>query len=388
MDGENDRILILTASFGEGHNQAATAIQQALEHLNPSVEARILDFMQWVHPKLDSFAQYCLYQSCRKAPSLYGYLYKATDRVSASNPMNRRLGRMGRSRLLTYLNQFDPSWVISTFPIPANVVSSMREAGEVSFRTATVITDLHPHSQWIHANTDHYFVASEQVRYILRRRGVPRGRIHVTGIPVRQNFANPVTAQRSTLKAAIGLDPTRQVILVTGGGAGIFPDLEYCLEMLNREFPLLQIVVICGRNKTLQDELDVLVWAADWRNVQVKGFVQNIHEYIAAADLVIGKSGGLTTSESLAMGTPMMIYRPLPGQETYNAKHLVRSGAALLAMNQNELATHLKRLEQEPDLLESMRMQALKSGKGQAANEIAVYLIGEHKQNTTIEQHA
>lgn len=377
MNSNPIRILILTGSYGEGHNQAAHAIQEAVADLYPQAEVRVLDFMHWTHPKLDSVAQYVLYQSFKKIPSLYGYLYKATDLVSSKNMMVRPLQMVGRSRLLSYVKEFNPHWILSTFPHAASVCARMKQLDEIQCKTATVITDLHPHSQWIHPSTDRYFVGTEHVRYLLRKRGIPRGRIQVTGIPVRRQFSPHNRLDSPYLKIKLGLNPEQPFILVTGGGAGIFSDLPDCLELIVTQFPKLQIVVICGHNEALRVSLKEMSVESNWGQVTILGFVENIDEYMAGADLVIGKSGGVTTSETLAIGTPMMIYRPLPGQETYNAKVLVRNGAALLARNPFELIAHLSRLAAHKELLKSLQVQAKQMGRGQASYRIAELLLGK-----------
>jgi processive 1,2-diacylglycerol beta-glucosyltransferase len=221
--------------------------------------------------------------------------------------------------------------------------------------TATVITDHTDHSYWIHPQTDRYIVGSERVKKALIAQGVASSAIAVTGIPVRSEFAREWN--RQTLMDKHGLRADLPIVLVMGGGDGFIDKNLLRLIRDDRFAADMQFVVVCGRNRKLYETLEREL--ADVGNrVKLHGFVPFVSELMAAADLLITKPGGLTTAEALAVGLPMLLYRPLPGQEEDNAAYLTEVGAAVLAASESELVYRLKWLLNHPEQLAEMRRRA------------------------------
>lgn len=165
------RLLVLSASYGEGHQQAANAVRDALAVTSPNTDVQIMDYMRCVHPVLDTVAKYCYLKSVQFAPALYGLFYKGTSQIPPTSLIQRQLNSLGLSDLADTLNSYQPDVVLSTFPTPAGVVSYLKQQGRTSVPLATIITDHAVHSQWIHPRTDMYFVGSQYVRQGLIARG-------------------------------------------------------------------------------------------------------------------------------------------------------------------------------------------------------------------------
>lgn len=373
------RLLVLSASYGEGHQQAAFAVRDALATLSPQTDVQIVDYMKSVHPKLDSFVRYCYLKSVRFAPALYGWFYKGTSQIPASSLIQRQLNSLGIDEMADTLRQFQPDVVLSTFPTPAGVVSYLKQQGRTAVPSATVITDHAIHSQWIHPLTDMYYVGSEYVRKGLIARGTSPDCIEATGIPVRPVFLQEF--DKDALRRKYNLNPELPTVLVMGGAYGVMGDIiQLCEELFTYPLPI-QVIVVAGRNQRMKAQLEEILPQAT-NPVWVYGFVSEIYELMAIADLMLTKAGGLTISEALALQLPMLLYRPIPGQEVQNAKFLVRSGVATLARNRRQVSEHLHDLlVSNPQKRASMQRRALRVRKLQAADEIAGGLISLASQS-------
>ncbi|MCL6636936.1 MAG: glycosyltransferase [Alicyclobacillus sp.] len=363
------RLLILSATYGEGHQQAAYAVRDAVMAMQPETEVQIVDYIRAVHPVLDSVVRYCYLKSVRFAPALYGWFYKGTSQIPPSSLIQRQLNSLGIDEMEATLHEFQPDVVLSTFPTPAGVVSHLKQQGRTRVPSAVVITDHAIHSQWIHPWTDMYFVGSDYVRHGLVARGIPGEAIQVTGIPVRPAFHQRF--DRLALCHKLGLSPQLPTVLVMAGAYGVMGDVEQiCAELFHWPQPL-QVLVVTGRNARMKAHLDELLPDASNR-VRVYGFVHDIWELMAVSDLMLTKAGGLTISEALALQLPMLLYRPIPGQEVQNAKFLVRQGVAVLARNRREVSEHLvDLLLLHPDKRQQMRHQAQQIRLLHAAERIA-----------------
>ncbi|MBX5436394.1 MAG: glycosyltransferase [Alicyclobacillaceae bacterium] len=367
------RLLVLSASYGEGHQQAAYAVRDALAIQSPQTQVEVMDYMRTVHPVLDSVAKYCYLKSVRFAPALYGWFYRGTSQIPPSSLIQRQLNSLGIDELAGMLQRFQPDVVLSTFPTPAGVVSFLKQQRRTDVPLATVITDHAVHSQWIHPLTDIYFVGSQYVRRGLLARGIPDDHIRVSGIPIRPAFERPF--DRSALQQKHGLDPGRPTVLVMGGAYGVMGDIvQICEELFQYPHPV-QVLVVTGRNERLYAQLTASQRHAA-NPVRVYGFVSEVWELMAVSDLILTKAGGLTISEALAMQLPMLLYRPIPGQEVQNAKFLVASGVAVLARNRRQVSEHLyELLVRRPEKRLLMRSRTQRVRKLNAAQEIAAGLI-------------
>jgi processive 1,2-diacylglycerol beta-glucosyltransferase len=236
----------------------------------------------------------------------------------------------------------------------------------------TVITDNTAHSQWVHPETDCYFVGSEQVRQGLIYQGVPDHKIIVTGIPIDLKFA--LTPSREDLYVKFGLNPQIPVILIMAGAVGMLRGIPALCQVLD-EFPLpLQVMVITGKDKGLYQHLGEQTSKLG-KLFKVYQFVDNVDEFMAVSNLLITKAGGLTISEALAMGLPMLIYRPIPGQEMENTRYLLGAGAALPAYDLKELKVKLHLILTQKHFYETLCSRARAAGRPEAASVAARILL-------------
>jgi processive 1,2-diacylglycerol beta-glucosyltransferase len=332
-------VLILSASFGGGHNQVARALTQALQMQVRGMKIITVDYCDLLLPLLTRLTQFGYNQSIRHFPVGYALYYQATGNISPDSFWQRRLNRMGYSELIMLVNRMQPRVIISTFPLPSGVLSEMKEAGDLNVPVVTVITDISVHSQWIHPHTDLYIVGSPEVAEGLEERGIPRRNIAATGIPILPAFMSEF--QPEQVKQEMGFDPSDRLVLFMGGNDGLFGTTQFH-HVLRDLPPNVKTMVLTGSNHDLFEKLSSS--SAKHPNLRVSQYVDNVPGLMGAADLLVTKAGGITISEALAKGLPMVIYKPTPGHEEANANYLWRHRAAIIAKGERRLRTAIHRM--------------------------------------------
>ena len=238
---------------------------------------------------------------------------------------------------------------------------------------AIVVTDYDVHAMWLCRTVDRYYVAIEEAAEYLARIGVPREKLRVTGIPIDPLFAAPVN--RADARKQLGLDADATVILISAGGYGVGPVEQLAKDLLALQRPW-QIAAIAGKSEKTWKRLEELSKQAGnlpsgSPRLCPVGFTKEMDKYMAAADLMVGKAGGLTTSEAMARALPMALIDPIPGQEERNADHLLEAGAAIRCNNLPAAAWKIAALLDDPARLGRMRDAAKNLGRPRAAEAIA-----------------
>ena len=219
----------------------------------------------------------------------------------------------------------------------------------------TVITDYTVHSHWVHQGVDGYIVACTEVSESLVSWGIKAQRIHVTGIPVSPKFEGEMDPGQINLK--LGLKSDLPTFLVMGGSYGVLKSAKRICKKLADSLVPVQTIIVCGKNKKLYLSLKEVI--EQGRNLMIRfEFVDNVEELMTVSDLIITKAGGLTVSEALTKHLPLVIYKPIPGQEEENAHFVQRIGAGCVAGNEEELGCLLKRFLRHPEDIETMRRKA------------------------------
>jgi processive 1,2-diacylglycerol beta-glucosyltransferase len=349
----DESILILSSNYGEGHEQAAKAIQESLHIEHPNVESERIDYMAWSHPYVNRMSRYIFLQGVKSFPSAYGYLYNKTKNDNTFSELLKKGNRLGSSRLLKLLQTTKPSLVVSTFPMAAGAMSVLKQVGLTDVSTTTVITDHSHHNHWIYPRTDSYCVGSSYVKESLVMKHIPSEQIFVTGIPIRSEFSQQ-TYTKEELMRKHGLDPALPTLLLMGGGYGLFGDGVSFLRSLEQIPYQMQCLIICGRNRHMQQQLTAESRSSKHK-VYVKGYIDYVSEMMQVSDLIVTKPGGLTISEALAMELPMILYNALPGQEEDNAKFLIHAGAALKANKMKQLVETIGKVFHDPQTLQTMK---------------------------------
>ena len=375
------RILILSVSAGTGHVRAAEALEKVFK-TEPGVdEVRSIDALKYTNQLFRDFYSKLYKQLVEKAPALLGWWYKTSDEPWKTDKMRLMLDRLNTAPLIEYITQFNPDITVCTHFLPAELISYLISEKKLQARLSVVVTDLDFHAMWLSLTFHRYFVALEETKVHLEHLGLPADRITVSGIPIDPLFGVP--REKPALRARLGLDPDLQTLLVSAGALGVSP-AEVVLEALFELKTPVQVVMVAGRSEELQAKLEATALAARERaphvTVKVIGYTTEMHLWMAAADLFIGKPGGLTTSESLASGLPMVIVAPIPGQEERNSDHLLEKGIAIKCNEFTTLPYKIDLLLGDEERLARMRAQALHYGRPDAALTVARTLLEEYDQ--------
>ena len=366
------RVLILSASVGAGHLRAAQAVERALQQSAPDVEVHnrdVLDFTNAIFRRVYGQAYLDL---VNYFPHFVGYFYDWLEGDGEVRPRTRDRLRQAVQKLnLRPFVRFlrDEHWdlVINTHFLPADLIATLRNRGELHLPQVTACTDFDTHRLWINQPCEKYFCATDEGSLHLQHYGVPAADIAVTGIPIDPVFAAPF--DRAACLAQQGLVGDRPILLQLCGGFGVGPVEAVYRSLLGVDKPA-EIVVVCGRNEELKAALEKLP-PSDRHRVKILGLTHEIDQLMGCADLVVSKPGGLTTSETLARGLPMVIVNPIPGQESRNSDYLLENGAAVKVNHVCTLTAKINELLREPERLSRLRSAARSLGRPNAAFDVA-----------------
>jgi processive 1,2-diacylglycerol beta-glucosyltransferase len=355
------RILIATVTAGAGHLAAAAALEEAWRALRPDDTIERLDILKFFSPLHKQLYADGYVQLVERAPEFWGMFFARTDSpkiVRRMNKLRRAFPSNSRAKFARHLKQFKPDVVLCTHFEPFETLALLRQkavAAVYDRRTtngkatlperhcqhpfiACIVTDFEAHALWMDPCVDLYCVAAEETKARLVARGATAASVVATGIPVAQKFLSRPDPR--AVRKNYGLRDDQPVLLVLSGGFGMGPVAKILAE-LDKVPGQVQTLVVTGNNEKLRRDL-----AARTRQhpTHVLGFATNMHELMAVADLIITKPGGLTSSEALALGKPLFILNPIPGQEAANSDFLLERGAAAKVNRVEDLPFRIKQL--------------------------------------------
>ena len=338
-------ILILTGKFGMGHWSASQSLRQQLLRAFPGAEVEVLDFVAEAMPNASEAMYKCFNLLVTRGSGLFNLYYKLTQDLPAdARPLFETLFLDKLEELVAARR---PDAVIATNPLCARMVSRWKGETGSALPLITCVTDLSSHSEWIHKYTDCYLVGSNDIRSRLAAKGVDRDIICVTGIPVRCEFKRPVRRR-----------PGRERnLLIMGGGLGLLPKRDSFYEALDA-LPGVHTTIITGNNRKLYDRL-----AGKYAHIEVLGFTDRVYDYMARADLVLTKPGGITLFETIFSELPILAWEPFLEQEKNNARFLVKRGLGRVAAKEpEECLSAIRALIYDDETLEWMagNMRAMK----------------------------
>lgn len=361
------RVLILYIVKNSGHHAAALRLQAAFNREAPSVDTLCVDLLTHTHPRWEQIIRRMYMTTIRRTPELWDALY---DNFWVEH-LTRRLRQMvqqGKSESLRRLMEdYDPHAVICTQAYPFAVLSSFAARQAAHLPVFGVTTDFVPHRFWITGNgaNVHYVVPTEAAAARLIWLGIDEQCIRVLGIPVSADFP----AASGSPDGPGG----KKRVLVMGGGQG----LGICyrtVKRLDRCADDFTIEVICGTNRRLRRRL--LRSRRKFKHrIRPWGYVRNVMELMSRADLMITKAGGMTLAEAASVGVPLLLVRPLPGQERGNTEVMVHHGAALHVRNEYDVTRSVTALRNHPELLHLMRRKALALARPHAATDIVRHVL-------------
>lgn len=355
-----------------GHCQAARAVEQAVRQLHSQAEILTIDAFQYLNPILARIVDRMYLSVIQKMPELWDYLYDNPEVVRRSHRFRTLLHRYDSPRLKGLLEDFHPEVIACTQAFPCGLVADYKMESGLQTPLFGVLTDFMPHAYWVHTRVDGYLVPSEAARRWLVERKVPFEKVHTTGIPIDPAFAD--TPEAGVIRRRLQMADGLPALLLMGGGQGLGPLLE-AVDRLDAVEAPFQLLVITGTNEALYHRL--ITQAPRMKHpMQVFGHVDFVAELMSVSALIVTKPGGLTASEALAKGLPILALNPIPGQENNNAQFLVAAGAARLIRESGELPEVVRHLLGSPEELRAMSEQARVLGHPRSALEAARRILG------------
>lgn len=372
------KILILYGSYGGGHLSAAKAIYNYIKENYEDVTIEILDCMEYINKYVNILSTKAYTEMAKKAPWAWGRVYKSAEKGPLSKISNNSNKLMAR-KLNTYLKEFEPNLIISTHPFSSNMCSYLKKKNKLQCQIATVMTDFEIHNQWLINNkyTNDFFVSNEHMKDEMINLGINGNKIFVTGIPVSERFAS--NFNKLDIYKEFGLNPLLKTILFFAGGEyGLGKSkTEEIFNVLVNKFSNLQVIAIAGKNAEMKAHFEKIVKDANKENlIKVLAFTNKVPELMSISSLVITKPGGLTTSESLISGLPMLIINPLPGQEEQNAEFLENNNIGVWLKKHDNIESVLNDFINDDMQLEVFRNNALKLAKKDSTKNICKILLG------------
>ena len=364
------KVLILSVSAGAGHLRAAQAVEKAFLELNAAEEVRNIDTLEYTNAVFRNLYSKAYLEIVNKTPELFGWFYEHFDKPRQNEHRRLAFDKLNARPFVKMLEEYQPDIAVCTHFLPAEIISWLKRKKRINTRQAIVVTDFDIHAFWLCHHYEHYFVAIEETKVHLEQLGFPSDKITISGIPIDPVFAEHKDKKR--MRQLHNLDPALPTILVSAGGFGVGP-VEKLIQSLVKMRRKAQIIVICGKNTELKDKVDKFV-----KNIPPDavvrfhsvGYTDQMDSYMAASDLILGKTGGLTTSEALAKGLGFVVVDPIPGQEQRNADHLLEEGVAIKCNNWPVLAYKIDTLLDNPEHLAQMQFKALHLARPLAAHDI------------------
>ncbi len=356
------KIFILYARFGEGHWQAASALRDSFIRRG-NTEVKLIDLLAESHPLLNGVSRYVYNKSYTVLPQLYGWVYDATKSMKSDSFFASWLHSFGALTLQKLVEEERPDAIVHTFPILVLPLVNHRTGRKIPM--FNVVTDFDLHLRWVHPDVDKYYVATEDISKQLNELGVHPERVSATGIPIRPSFMSGTRE----VSVAHELDPDKPVVLIMAAANKAWADTaDLCRKLASR--CQAQALIVCGRNQAMKSFLSIELKAD--ANVTVLGYVEYMDELMAISSCIITKPGGLTLSEAIIAELPIVLYRPVPGQERNNARYLESKGAAVVCPNAERLLQAVSELLNVPERRREMRKALRALGKRGASDSIAL----------------
>jgi processive 1,2-diacylglycerol beta-glucosyltransferase len=340
--------------------------------IEPDAQTPVVDSYEYAALVVSRIVSDGYLRMVKTIPQMYRYIYDRAERATEVGRFRTWAHQFTAGNLRPLILRERPDAVVCTHAFPCGAMAEYKRSFTDAPPVVGIVTDFAVHGFWIHDNIDRYVVATDAMRDTMIARGVAPQNIFATGIPVRAEFAARPES-RAALRERLDLPLDRRVALLMGGGLGIAP-LERMLGALRSVRVPLAAVVIAGRNARIERRLTAAAESVDYP-VRALRFIENVYDYMHAADVLVTKPGGLTTAEALVAQVPTVLCKPLPGQEERNARVLGLAGAALRTRRIDELPAAVESVltddARRHALLASARRLARPAAAGDAAAMIA-----------------
>ena len=372
------KIMIFYGSYGGGHLSAARSIKEYIETNYKDTQIQLVDCIEYVNKMVNKVTTTAYTELAKKAPWAWGYVYKKAEKGFMAR-VTTDSNKLMAYKLNKLLQEFNPDYVISTHPFSSQMCAYLKKKNKANFKLSTVMTDYAPHDQWLlyPEEVDAFFVAHNGMRDSLIDKGISKSKVFVTGIPLSNRFLEHYN--KKEILEELGLKQGKKRILFFAGGElglGKGTTLEV-LKTFAEHFHNIQIVAIAGRNKNIKEKFEELVENTSREDsIKVLEYTTKIPELMSISDLVVTKPGGLTTTESLASGLPIIVINPIPGQEEENAEFLEQNGVAIWIKKEDNIKEILENVLGNPEKMLEMKVKARLLAKKNSTQDICKIILG------------
>jgi diacylglycerol O-acyltransferase len=343
------RVLIVSAEMGEGHNAAARAITETINEVWPGCEVDRLDTIELRGRRFARWARWAYGAQLTLVPWSYQIFYDALGRYDwftrlAKAVVMKLFGR----RLEAVASRRHDDLVISTYPFGSAALDWLRRNRGMTTPTVTYVPAFHVHPLWTYPGVDMHFVMYDTAAADARTAGIQSG-LRLGAPPVRRGFGDLSKAQA---RDRLGVPQQDFVVLISGGAWGL-GHIDRGVKALLGVDPPVHVLAVCGKNSGLMSELKAARAGARGR-LTVYGYVDNMPDLMAAADVVVTNGAGVTVLEALKTPRPVIAFSPLVGHGRAATAEMVRRDLALVAEDATGLAQQVRRLATDDTLLKRM----------------------------------
>ncbi len=365
------RIILMYISEVSGHHSATLAIEKAIKMLSCDTQILNINAFNYTNPISEKIVNKIYMGIIKITPKVWDYLYDNPKVVERISKMKEKLHKFNSLKLKNLFDDFNPDAVLCTQAFPCGMVADYKKEFNSQIPLVAVLTDYVPHSYWVYDTVDYYVTPSEEVSRRLVKKGVAAEKIKSLGIPIDPKFNKP--QNKESIKRKLKLSTQLPTILIMGGGQGLGP-IKTIIKSLEKSLKPIQEIIVTGTNKKLYKSLKRKI--KKYKNkILLFRYADNIEELMAASDIIISKPGGVTTAEVLVMNLPMVIVKPIPGQEANNTAYLTQKEAAIKIDDPKKTNQAIEDLLKHADKLRHLREAASRISKPQASLDIARLLL-------------
>ena len=372
----NKKVIVFYASYGGGHLSAARSINEYIENNYPDIQTEIIDCVKYINKALEKVTTKAYSEMAKKVPNAWGHIYKGADKGPISK-ISTASNKVMAVKLKKLLEEKNPDLVICTHPFASQMCSYLKRKGKTNVKIATILTDFAIHNQWTigHEYTDYFFVSHLGMKQDLINEGISEQKIYDTGIPLSNKFLLEYNKQE--ILESFGLTPGKKTVLFFGGGElGLGKTHTFNIFKSFVCNDNIQLVAIAGRNQKMKENFENFVEEMGKESsVKILEYTDKVAQLMSISDLVVTKPGGLTTTESLASGLPIVVINPIPGQEEENAEFLEENKVAIWIKKDDDVEAILNDLFSSPDKMQEMKVKARLMAKKNSTRDICEILF-------------
>ncbi|MFH1888871.1 MAG: glycosyltransferase [Candidatus Omnitrophota bacterium] len=371
MHNKTKRIILMYISEVSGHHSATIAIERALKILRPETELININAFNYTNPVSEKIINRLYMAVIKRTPRIWDYLYDNPTVVKKIENIKKTIHKFNSPKLKTLFDKFKPDVIVCTQAFPCGMVADFKKTYNSNLDLVAVLTDYIPHAYWVYETINYYITPSDEVSERLIMKGVPADKIKSLGIPFDPSFNDIVS--RSDIMRKLGINQDLPVLLIMGGGQGLGPikTLVMSLEKAKEDF---QEIIVTGTNRKLYKSLKKKIGKCGKRTFLFR-YADNINELMNISDIIITKPGGVTTSEALAKKIPMIIVKPIPGQEESNTAYLTKERAAIKLDDPGKINLVVDDLLLSRDKLKALSEASSRIGKPNASMDIAKFIL-------------